>query len=224
MAIELVLTSLFNDANLVSYWRLQGNSTDSKGSNNGSDTNITYSDGNGKFGQGAGFNGSSSVIDVTDSASLSLTGHMTIIAWVKPTVNNANMGIVEKFDGAGTDGYFLRMNNSGVLLGWPVGPAGGTSVTGNTVLTTNTYHQVAMVYDGAKNYLYLDGLLDNSVVSTTDPTNGTHNLEIGSSSGVAGGNFFNGAIDDVAIFSRNLTAAEVAFLFNAGQGFIGKFF
>ena len=42
---------------------LNGKSTDSSGNgNNGTNSNITYSLANGKFGQGAGFNGSSNSI------------------------------------------------------------------------------------------------------------------------------------------------------------------
>ena len=56
---------------------LNGNSNDSSGNaNNGSDTNITYSLANGKLGQGAGFNGSSSLIDYGNPASLQITVHL----------------------------------------------------------------------------------------------------------------------------------------------------
>ncbi len=62
MAVELFTYPLFLDANLVAYWRMEGNSNDSKGSNNGTDSNITYSNANGRFGQGAAFNGTTSSI------------------------------------------------------------------------------------------------------------------------------------------------------------------
>ena len=50
--IQLADTSLFSDANLVSYYKLEGNSNDSKGSNNGTDTSVDYGTAYGKFGQG----------------------------------------------------------------------------------------------------------------------------------------------------------------------------
>jgi hypothetical protein len=40
----------------VAYWKLDGDSNDAVGSNNGSDINVTYSTANGKVNQGAGFN------------------------------------------------------------------------------------------------------------------------------------------------------------------------
>ncbi|MEK7174285.1 MAG: hypothetical protein AAB759_01355, partial [Patescibacteria group bacterium] len=59
-ASELYSTSFFSDSNLLNYYRFEGNSNDSKGSNNGTDTNISYSSSYGKFGQGSLFQTASS--------------------------------------------------------------------------------------------------------------------------------------------------------------------
>ena len=79
--IELFQTPLYNDPSLVSYWRFEGNSIDSKSANNGLDTAITYSPANGKFGQGASFNGSNSRII---TASATLTNSITWSLWIRP--------------------------------------------------------------------------------------------------------------------------------------------
>ena len=80
--------------NLVSYYKLDGNSTDIVGAKNGTDTSITYSIDNGKIVQGAGFNGSSSKIDV--SLPLNLNNNFTINLWMKYT-SNFRMELVNKF-------------------------------------------------------------------------------------------------------------------------------
>lgn len=54
-ATELYSTPLFNDASLISYYRMEGNSNDAKSSNNGSDSSMSYSTTSGKFGEGASF-------------------------------------------------------------------------------------------------------------------------------------------------------------------------
>lgn len=41
-AHELYLTPLFSDANLMAYWRMEGSNADSKGTDNGNDTSVTY--------------------------------------------------------------------------------------------------------------------------------------------------------------------------------------
>lgn len=67
--------------NIVLAYKLDGNSNDSVGSNNGTDTAITYSTGNGKLVQGAGFNGTSSVIKNTTF--VMPTTEITIAVWLK---------------------------------------------------------------------------------------------------------------------------------------------
>jgi len=70
---EISQSGLFSDANLISYYDLEGNSTDQVGSNDGTDNNITYSSGNGYFGQGAGFNGTNSYIALGTNTNLNGT-------------------------------------------------------------------------------------------------------------------------------------------------------
>src|SRR6476661_6153166 len=53
-------------------------------SNNGTISNGTWS-ASGRYGAALSFNGSSSRVDIPDSASLDLTTGMTIEAWVSPT-------------------------------------------------------------------------------------------------------------------------------------------
>ena len=68
--------------NLIAYYKLDGNSNDSVGSNNGSDTDITYAAGNGILVQGAGFNKTTSKIDVGSFGALT---DYSISFWVKLT-------------------------------------------------------------------------------------------------------------------------------------------
>src|SRR5271165_6477723 len=53
---EIFSTPLFNDPNLVSYWQMEGDANDSKGVNNGVDSDVTYDATNGIFGKYAYFN------------------------------------------------------------------------------------------------------------------------------------------------------------------------
>ena len=65
-------------ANIISRWKLNGNSLDEKGLNNGTDSNISYV--TGKIGQGASFNGSSSKIGIGNNASIQIsTGAISLL-------------------------------------------------------------------------------------------------------------------------------------------------
>jgi len=78
----------------------------------------------------------------------------------------------------------------------------------------NTWHQVAAVGDGTSVKIYFDGnLAQNSSGVVTDYGTSTYNVNMGGGGvfddpGTAG-NWFRGQIDDVRIFNRALTAAEV---------------
>ena len=77
-----------------------------------------------------------------------------------------------------------------------------------------------MTYDGSTKTIYLNG---SSVASTLNNSgnvhydgSGTH--FIGSSKGSE--EFWNGKIDDVAIWQRTLSSSEVSNLYNSGNGAI----
>lgn len=224
-AIELYSTPLFNDANLVSYYRLEGNSNDSKGSNNGTDTNITYSSGNGKFNQGAGFNGSSSKIRLPSTFPDFGTGGFTISAWVK-TSSATSQDIFFRQDNSSHQAIIeFNINSSGILNATVRGTEGNISTpTGSGAIKDGVFHHVVLVSTGSGGtvYIYKDGSQNASA------SIGTSTLNFGSAVPAFGevyqgwipseGNWFNGAIDDMAIFSRALSATEVSNLYNGTWG------
>jgi len=66
---------------------MEGNSNDSKGSRNGTDTSVSYSSGNGEFGQGAGYNGTSGSTIFT-APTYGSAG--TVAFWMKTNFNNTS--------------------------------------------------------------------------------------------------------------------------------------
>ena len=79
----------------------------------------------------------------------------------------------------------------------------------------NTWYHVAGVYNAANQTLsiYVNGTLDNGTLSGTVPSsqsNPSVNVNIGRRSpGAFGGFYFNGIIDEVRIYNRALTQAEI---------------
>lgn len=205
-------------ANLVGLWHLNGNSTDSSGNNNhGTDTAITYSLANGKIAQGAGFNGSSSRILVPNSATFKPTTAITVAAWINPTTYTDFQGIVTT-DGtdswATTKGYGL-VHRTGTDISFWINSSGSNIASTN--LATGSWYFVVGTYDKQNVNLYVNGNLVSSDPYTADISYGTEQLAIGSGSGSAL-YFFNGKIDEVAIFSRALTAAEIRKWFSWSVG------
>ena len=76
--------------------------------------------------------------------------------------------------------------------------------------TDNQWHHLVGTADGSRTRIYVDGVLVDEDVFTSNGINSTQTLAIGQDNGVNGGSyFFNGKIDDVRIYNRALSAAEV---------------
>ena len=200
---ELESTSLRGDANLVEYLRLEGNSTATVGSN-GTDTDMTYGATYGKFGQGGLFNGTSSKI-VTGNCNIGT--RFTVSIWIKADGNQILYSRVIENDYA-NGGFAISAKSTTT---WDAG-VNGTTLTTFPPIKSGVWNHLALVYNGASITLYSDGV-PYSVASTTDPTKTNIPLYIGEY--VGGGNYyFKGSMDDVAIFSRALTAQEISNLYN----------
>ena len=223
-------TPLFNDANLVSYWPFEGNSTDIKSGNNGTDTTITYGNVNGKYAQGAGFNGTSSYIAIADHASLRITGALSIVGWVFPsdTTPNKEMVLFAKGDQGSAANLDYTLTLQARKIRAIVSNGVVTNDLGNgSVMTNLVYHHVAMVYVPSTSLtLYLDGVQDTqsttSIIAAIQST--THACAIGRD-GTSASNFLGTKLDDEAIFTRALTPTEIKMLARppAGGSFLNNF-
>jgi hypothetical protein len=88
------------------------------------------------------------------------------------------------------------------------GPTGG-NLDAKGIVTDNDWHQVACVYDGVNKLIYIDGREDARAASTGQIAVNTDALWIGNNSGSTARQL-GGLVDDVRIYSRPLSAAEVA--------------
>lgn len=209
--------------NIVSYYKMQGNSTDSVGSNNGTDTAITYSDANGKIGNGAGVNGTTSQIIIDALGSTFSSGNSySVSAWVyvassftgQPfsavTTTTWGVGAFE-FSVRGTSGLNIEFTGVSWLSGTLF------SVTGAT--TSNSWNHIVAVSDGSTKNLYINGTLANTTSTSVSQTFTNFSLintratNIGYRGGASGK-----YIDEVGVWSRALTGSEVTSLYNSGAG------
>jgi MYXO-CTERM domain-containing protein len=155
-------------------------------------------------------------VTVPHSAGLSITGPLTLAAWVRPTATTANqMGIIEKWDyTTSISGYFLRLGRSAVPDHYPKfdlgnGGAANFEIAQYTAMPLNTWTHLAGVYDGTNMSLYRNGTLVAGPTAAPAPGPSTGFLHIGSD---YGGNRFQGQIDEARIFNVALTQAEIQVL------------
>jgi hypothetical protein len=213
--------------NLVSYWKFDessGNASDSNGSNTLTNTN-TATFGAGKINNGTSLARVSSqyftIADASQSG-LDITGDMTIQAWVKPATLTAATyyPILTKF-AASNVSYLLRFYGDTLRM---TTSSDGTAETGNIIassISTGSFIHIVMVYTASSGSVtaYINGSAQTPVTGfSTSIYNGTGALGVGALGAGADTNFFDGMVDEVGIWNRALTAAEVTQLYNGGAG------
>jgi hypothetical protein len=196
----------------VGYWKFdEGSGTtayDSSGyGNNGTVYGATWVDG--KYGKALSFDGVvGKYVEVPDSASLDVTSQITVSGWfsLRSTIVSGGKGaghsLAEKWNV-----YGVRIDNSG-FYGYV--SIGGDPTAGelNAPISPSTYtwYHVAYTFDGSQARVYVNGNLAASKGCTGNIDTSTLPLWIGAN---GGGGQFNGTIDEVKIYSRALSAAEV---------------
>jgi hypothetical protein len=161
----------------------------------------------GKFGRALSFNGTSARVTVADSASLDLTTGFTLMAWVQPSAAGAWRTIVMK-EAAGNLAYSLYANTDTNTPGaWFETSSGTRFMTGNSVLPLGVWSHVAATYNGSVLRIYVNGTQAGSKNVTGSINVTLQALQIGGNS--VWGEYFAGLIDEVRIYHRALTAAEI---------------
>jgi len=198
---------------------------DYSGNNNRGTVNEALPTVAGKFGNALVFNGANVSVDLGNPAVLKLTGSMTISAWINSAafpVDDA--AIVSKFDGVAPAGFQLdtTVDTGPRTVGFKlIGPNGAYMLRyGATVLQLNQWYHVAGVYDAQAQTMtvYLDGVLDNGTLNGTvagRQVSSTRDVFVGRRADDSVDYNFNGMIDEVRIYDRALSQAEIQADMNA---------
>ena len=192
--------------------------------NNGTRRNGSNYNATGKFGKGMLFDGFNDYVEVNESggASLSITGDITIGAWIKPDFEGSVGGVIVG-KGNANDGatYMFRIVNGGFLNFFADSAADGK--TSSHVPTLGEWSHVAVTFVPSTNELifYMNGVA-NSTETTDNPVLNSCPVVIGVRDNSASGcgteirDFFNGTIDEVAIWNRSLSSDEIRKLYLRG--------
>ncbi len=168
----------------------------------------------GKFGGALSFNGTNARVTVPDSASLDLTNAMTLEAWVSPTVAPSGWRAIIDKD---VDRYYLMAGTSSQNRPGVGGTFGTTNqnVFGTATLAVNTWTHLAATYDRATIRLFVNGVQVSTAAQTAAVSTSNAVLTIGAD---FYGEYFAGLIDEVRIYNRALSAAEIQTDMNTAVG------
>ncbi len=161
-------------------------------------------------------------IQIPDQPAYVLTNSLSIEGWIRPRGD----GYVIFWRGdnrSGLDPYFLSMNGNNTIRFYIEDESGNTAFV-ETDLNYGQWYHVAATLDGSTGTMsiYTNGVLAGQTVTGVRPFG---ELIAGDSPGVGIGNLndglnnfpFTGDIDEISLYSRALTAAEIQSIYNAGS-------
>jgi len=213
-----IATTLLEDSDLVGYWPLNNDTLDYANGNDGTASNGAFLNYSGKVGAGYHFGGlfiSGSRINVGESAFDFGSGAFSLSTWF----NFQNKSLVSGDTGrhevlakrqSGV-GYRMRILSNNVLR-WLINTGSNSFIT--VKVNQNRWYHAVAIYNGTDILLYLNGVLVNQT-SASGNTNNNDDFFIG----FTAGDFprpFNGTIDELAIYGRELSASEVRQLYYGG--------
>ena len=170
----------------------------------------------GKYGNGVRLDGVNDFVNLGNPTALQITGSMTISAWINSSAfPGDDAAIVSKRDGNGFQ-LDTTVDTGARRIGFKLTSSTGGDMFryGATTLQANTWYYVTGVYDAVARtlHVYLNGQLDDGVLQgtvTATQQNSTANVSIGQRTGFPGTFNFIGTVDDVRIYSRALTQAQI---------------
>ena len=219
----------------IAHWKLDDGSgstaIDSEGTHDGTVSGASWASG-----QDAGalnFDGSNDFANLTSDEELDdlFVGGATFMAWIRPT-GWGESGFGRIVDKAGNvsgarDGWSVSLQSSDGSLGLVQGFTGdyGYWDTPPGSITLNDWQHLAVVYDASSTandpLIYLDGVLqtvsENRAPAGSLRSDASFDLTLGNYA-LATSRTFDGDIDDVRVYDRMLSQAEIAITVSAMGG------
>jgi hypothetical protein len=204
-------------AGLLAWWRGDGNATDAAGGRNGAFSG-TPAYAPGAVGQAFSFSGENWV-EVPDDPAWTLTfTPFTWEMWVNLSVAQDFAPFVGHDEGPGelNKWIFWFAGGYGLGLNFHLNGALGRSFDANVPWSpvAQQWYHLAVTKNGSVWTFYMDGAVLGTATDPTSISDPAAPLTIGRAEGF----LFNGLVDEVSLYNRALTAAEIRAIYSAGSG------
>ncbi len=227
-----ILPSWVPEKGLVAFWPMSGNGDDASGNaHHGAVHGASLiPDRFGMENSAFSFDGNS-FIDVTDAASLNPTSGLTLSMWVQTTTDHSLAGVLGKWNnyggivGVNKEQFCFNVSdtNHGVNFGLKTKDNFKVYPREDTVIYKNgNWNHYVGTYDGSNARLFVNGRQVSSYRTSGPIEVFAQNFEIGR---IAGGQptcatayYFTGNIDDVGMWNRALSVAEISALLSGCPG------
>ena len=198
--------------NLVSYWSFNENAGTVASDSSGNGNNANLMNGpvwiTGKIGNALKFDGTNDYAVKTSANGIPVTSPFSVVAWVnaKSFSNPKWSDIIRK------EGSWAIQGNPTSKLNLEI--TGKQDTVSNVVVPINTWTHIAVTFEGTTVKFYKNGVLSDTKIQTNMPNAGLNTIYIGGYT--SWGTYLNGALDNVKIYNRALTAQEVASEYSGG--------
>ena len=209
---------------MVAWWRGDGDATDATGAHDGTLLfGTTFSPG--VVGQAFSFDLSRARVSIPDDDAFKLTDSLSFEGWINVASRAPGIIFIRGDNRGGLDPYHMSIQPSGQLY-WGINTAENnfTGLLSPGVVATGVWMHVAATLDGATGNmgLYMNGSVVNRTNTSLRPLRDLDpNWEPALGIGNHGGSFhhfpFHGSVDEWTLYSRALSAGEVASIYLAGQ-------
>ena len=200
---------------IVAWWPANGNANDIIGGNNGVLMGgATYA--GGRVAQAYSLNGVNGYVQVPDSPSWAFgTTDFSIELWANFVNASGSEALVAYDHGGGLQNKWIFWLNGGILQ-FHINGSVGTANIGSASFTPilNEWYHLAITRHSTKYTFYINGNVASTNSATNSIPDATTFLTIGESEG---GFFFDGLLDEVAIYNRALSSGEIAEIYDAGS-------
>jgi hypothetical protein len=148
-----------------------------------------------------------------------LPAAFSVMTWIRPNGNNTannERTILSKKSAAGNGYQVVLQTDNRVRFEWYNGSSVLSTAITNTILPNAKWHNIAYTYTTNTLSIYIDGVFEKTVTMTGNPGTSTGLFSIGGQyiSKTAINNLFKGDIDELRMWNRVLTAAEIQFIMN----------
>jgi hypothetical protein len=162
------------------------------------------------------FDGVDDYITTSNNQNLLPTAGLSICAWIKTSV--ADKWCVDKAPSVGGQGYTFAGTS---LSTWAMN-VNSSSVQSVSTYTSNTWKFIVGTWTPSTSLkLYFNGVLDAINTTSISATITDPSVDLWIARRRSGGDYFNGSISNISIYSVALTDAQVLQNFNALRGRFG---
>lgn len=207
---------------LVGWWKFNGDPNSDVGAYNGSVVGATPTTGQSGQANGAyAFNGTNAYISVP-AGFANFSGGITVSVWARPTASGSWARFIDFGNGQQSDNILFARSGTSADMRFDV--VNGTSASylatiGSTtgpIVNSQWRLYTATIAPNGTITLYANGVSIQSSTGASLPANVTRASNYIGRSNWATDAYYTGALDDLRVYNRALSASEVLQLFNGG--------